>query len=144
MAAKSERIGGWEAELIDAGRVAHLGTNAASGWPHLVPVCYARIGDTFYIPIDEKPKASRDLARMQNITRDPRATLVIDRYDDAWQSLAWVRVECRARVVERGAGEPAALAQLRNRYAQYQAMPLEDRPMIVLDTARTVSWRWER
>ena len=143
MATERDWLTGWEAALVDESKVARLGTNAASGWPHLVPVCYARRGDTLYVPIDEKPKSSRNLARLRNVASDPRATLLIDRYDDAWQQLGWVRLGCEATVVM-GATLPDAIAALRDRYEQYMAMPLEERDLMVLAIRRVVSWRWER
>jgi PPOX class probable F420-dependent enzyme len=143
MAKELPRLTGWEAALVDESKVARLGTNSARGWPHLVPVCYARSGETMYIAIDEKPKTSRNLARLRNVASDPRATVLVDRYDDAWRQLAWVRLECEATVVM-GSTQPNALAALRARYQQYRAMPLEERELIVLAIRRVVSWRWER
>ena len=135
---------GWEAELIDQQPVARLGTNGPRGWPHLVPVCYALLNGAFYIPIDEKPKAGGTLARVANLTRDGKATLLVDRYDDAWEQLAWVRIECSATVLERGDSQPEALLALRHRYHQYQRMALEERELIVLTPERIVSWHWGR
>lgn len=132
----------WELHLLDELRVGRLGTIASDGRPHLVPVCYARIEDTFFIPIDEKPKRSLNLERVRNIERDPRVTLLFDRYDDDWTRLAWIRAEGTARVFPSGGEFAAALAALRARYAQYAAMALEERPLIQVTATSVSSWRW--
>lgn len=132
----------WELQLIADCRVARLATLAGDGRPHLVPVCYAFVGERFAIAIDEKPKSGRELARLANIERDARVSLLIDRYDDDWRQLAWVRIDGRAVVYERGDDWPEALRGLRSRYAQYTAMALESRRLIQITPARAASWRW--
>ena len=133
---------GWELELVEHSRVGRLGTIAASGQPHLVPVCYAVAGEGIAIAIDEKPKKTGTLARVRNIERDPRLTLLIDRYDDDWSQLAWVRIEGQATVLARGSEWPLALTQLRHRYKQYETMALEELPLVRIRAERVVSWRW--
>jgi PPOX class probable F420-dependent enzyme len=133
----------WELGLVSELRVARLGTIASAGAPHLGPVCYAFVDGRFAIAVDEKPKASTELARLRNIARDPRATLLLDRYDDDWTRLAWVRIEGSATVFETGNEWPAALAALRTRYHQYQTMSLESLPLIRIQPERVVSWHWQ-
>lgn len=132
-----------EAALLAECRSAVLGTIAPDGRPRLVPVCYALDGPAAIIAVDEKPKRPGELARVRDIRRDPRVTLLVDRYADDWQHLAWLRIEGEALVLARGDERPAALAALRARYPQYHAMALEDLPLIVITPRRIVSWRWE-
>lgn len=132
----------WEREFTDSCRVAHLGTTRADGRPHIVPVCFARTGDRFVTPVDEKPKRSQSLARATNIERDPRCTMLWDCYDEDWRQLAWVRADGVAAVVGQGGDLPEALAALRARYPQYRSMALERLPLIVFEPQRVVSWRW--
>lgn len=132
----------WAQDLIRESRVAILGTIDAQGRPHLVPVCFAEVDGQYVIAVDEKPKRPGTLARVRNINRDPRCTLLFQRYDDDWTRLAWVRIEGQSSIVTRGADAPEALASLRDRYPQYQLMDLEPRELIVVTPARTVSWRW--
>ena len=128
-------------ELLQECRVARLATIAADGRPRLVPVCYALVGDDIAIAIDEKPKSTTELARVRDVRRDPRVTLLVDRYDDAdWRRLAWLRLEANAAVLERGDQWPDALAALRARYPQYETMRLEERPMLRLTVTRAVAW----
>ena len=132
----------WQLELIAETRRAVLGTIAADGRPHLVPVCFALVDHTFGIAIDEKPKRPGRLARLRNIDRDPRVTLLIDRYADDWRQLAWLRVDGEATIVQRGGERPELLAALRGSYVQYRAMALEDSPLILVVPDRVSAWRW--
>ena len=134
----------WQRELIEESRVAHFGTISRDGRPHLVPVCYALSGGRFWVPIDAKPKTGAALTRVRNIGREPRAALLIDRYDEEWARLAWVRIDCRARVLARGESSADPLAALRARYRQYESMDLEERPLIELSPERVTGWRWDR
>lgn len=132
----------WQRELFEESRVARLGTLARDGRPHLVPVCFAVLREAIAVAVDEKPKRSTRLARLANVERDPRVTLLVDRYDDDWERLAWVRVDGRGSVFERGGMWPEALAELRRRYSQYQAMALEELPMLRIEPERIAGWRW--
>ncbi len=132
----------WQLELLDACRVARLGTIAPDGRPRLLPVCYALAGEAVVMAVDEKPKRGGRLARLRDIERDARVSLLVDRYDDDWTRLAWVRVEGTATVMARGSEHPAALDVLRGRYTQYRDMRLEELPLIALVPKRVVGWRW--
>jgi PPOX class probable F420-dependent enzyme len=136
------QLTGWERDLLDEIRVARLATIAPDGRPHLVPVCYGAVEGRIVIAIDEKPKRSNRLARLANIERDPRVTLLVDRYSDDWQQLAWVRIDGTAIVEPRGDARPEALAALRARYSQYREMALESLPLIVIEPETVRSWRW--
>jgi PPOX class probable F420-dependent enzyme len=132
---------GWQRDLLEAARVARLATISPDGRPHLVPVCYALVGGEIVIAVDEKPKRPGTLARIRNILRDPRASLLVDHYADDWDQLVWVRIDARARVLPAGSERPEALAALRTRYLQYREMALEGLPLIVLTPERVVAWR---
>jgi PPOX class probable F420-dependent enzyme len=132
---------GWQRDLLETARVARLATISPDGRPHLVPVCYALVEGELVIAVDEKPKRPGTLARVRNITRDPRATLLVDHYADDWDQLVWVRIDARARVLDAGSERPAALDALRTRYLQYREMALEGLPLIILTPEQVVSWR---
>ena len=134
----------WQATLLESARVARLGTIAAHGEPHLVPVCFALVGGEIVIPIDEKPKRhDRPIARIRNIERDRRVTFLVDHYDDAdWSALAWIRIDGEATVIAQGGAWPAALSALRLRYQQYGAMNLAELPLIRIRPTRVTGWRW--
>jgi PPOX class probable F420-dependent enzyme len=134
----------WQQALIDRCRTACLATVGPDGLPQLVPVCWVSISQGIVIPVDRKPKSSVRLARLRNIERDRRVSLLFDHYDEDWTQLAWVRIEGTASVIEPAAKLPEALTALRARYQQYAAMPLEDRPLILIEPGRVVGWRWYR
>lgn len=133
----------WQLDLLDQLPIARLATIATNGQPRLVPACFARVDDAIAIAIDEKPKRQHTrLARLADIDRDPRVTLLADRYDSDWSRLAWVRIEGIANVYESGRRWPAALDALRERYVQYRAMQLELLPLIRITPTRVTGWRW--
>jgi PPOX class probable F420-dependent enzyme len=128
-------------ELLGGARVARLGTVARDGRPRLVPICFALAGDVIYHAVDDKPKATRRLARLADLAADPRATVLADHYDDDWSALWWVRAEGRARVLEDMLATEAAhaLDLLAERYPQYRARP-PGGPVIALDVERITGW----
>ena len=126
-------------------RVARLATADAAGTPHVVPFCYALVGDRIYFAVDEKPKrpGGRALKRMRNIAENPAVALVADDYDEDWAALAFLLVHGRARVVTAARERGRALAALRARYPQYRTMALGDRehPVVRITPLRAHLWR---
>ncbi len=122
--------------VVEEARRAVMSTIAADGSPHAVPVCYGLRGDTFITPIDHKPKSGVKLARVKNLERDPRVTLLIDRWDEDWQRLIWVMVKGRAHL-EPG---PVMPAELTDRYEQFRGQ-MED-ALIVIEPDRIIWWSW--
>jgi PPOX class probable F420-dependent enzyme len=131
-------------KFLQRQKVAHLATADASGSPHVVPICFALLGDTIYVAIDEKPKTENiwKLRRLRNIAENPRVAIVVDAYDDTdWSRLGFVLVRARARVLARPDEEHArAVTALRERYAQYRGMALEGRPVLAMDVEAVTSW----
>ena len=109
-------------ERFAAARVARLATVAADGAPHLVPIVFALVGDVVWTAVDDKPKSTRALRRLDNIARHPRVSVLVDHYADDWAALWWVRADGDARIVPRTAPEAdAGLAALVAKYPQYAA-----------------------
>jgi PPOX class probable F420-dependent enzyme len=131
----------WQLELVEELRVARLATISPSGAPHLVPVCFALHAGTFWVAVDEKPKRSVRLARLRNIQSDSRVSLLLDRYDDDWTRLAWMRIDGEASIIPAGRDQPAALEALRHRYPQYRDMDLESRPLVRIEPVSITAWR---
>jgi PPOX class probable F420-dependent enzyme len=128
--------------FIRCARVAHLATADENGQPHVIPICFVFDGKCFYSAIDEKPKrtAPRKLKRLRNIEENPRVSLVIDRYDEDWNKLAYVLVFGKARVVVSGVNYRKAVNLLRRKYPQYRTMSIDRLPMILIRPTRTTSW----
>jgi PPOX class probable F420-dependent enzyme len=121
-------------------RVARLATVRPDGAPHVVPVVFALDGDTIWLMVDEKPKRHRRLQRLIDIERDPRASLLVDAYEEDWNRLWWVRADGRARLVEGGPELVHAQRQLAGRYPQEREQPPQG-PAIAVVVER---WRhWE-
>ena len=100
-----------------------------------------------YTPLDEKPKASPDpstLARVRDIQVRPAVSLLIDRWEEDWTGLAWLRLDGQAALIGSEAAESAAAAAaragLRQRYRQYREQALEDRPLIRIAVERIARW----
>jgi PPOX class probable F420-dependent enzyme len=141
--------------FVVAARRATLATLDGRGRPRLVPICFVvdqGDGDTggrltLYSAIDEKPKRSADpmsLGRVRDIVARPTATVLVDRWDEDWSRLAWVRLDCEAAILPTGRDEAdaraEAIAALRAKYPQYRAQDLEDRPLIRLDCRVGARW----
>lgn len=164
-----------QSRFVEAARRATLATRSPSGRPRPMPVCFAMVGalggaPRLYVPIDEKPKRStesRRLARVRDIEARPDVAVLVDRWDEDWSRLAWVRLEGTANVLwpshgsDRRPGEAAesnagdarvveepggaderrtAIGLLRARYPQYADHDLESRPLIRVVVTRIVEW----
>jgi coenzyme F420-0:L-glutamate ligase/coenzyme F420-1:gamma-L-glutamate ligase len=124
-------------------RVARLATADAGGRPHAVPVCFAYSSGAVYIALDEKPKdvPVTRLKRVRNIRENPNVTLVVDRYAEDWNLLAFVMVRGRAELLEPGTEEHGgAVRLLRGKYHQYEEMKIEQNPVITIRPENVASW----
>jgi PPOX class probable F420-dependent enzyme len=145
-----------ERAFLAAARTATLATrpaDAADGAARLVPVCFVALDPDpattrVYTPLDDKPKRTADpraLARVRDILADPRVTLLVDRWDEDWSHLGWLRFDGRATLLEPGAPATAiehrrAVEALRAKYPQYAGHALETRPVIAVTIVRVSSW----
>jgi PPOX class probable F420-dependent enzyme len=125
--------------LVEEARVARLATLEADGRPHLVPICFALDGDILYSAVDRKPKRSRRLRRLENITSNPHVTLLVDHYQEDWSKLWWVRLRGVARVLAEGPEHDRALALLAAKYEQYRADPPTG-PVVAVAISEWRSW----
>ena len=139
-----------QARFLADARVARLATADANGRPHVIPVCfaYADLGfgsECIYIVLDQKPKSAEltRLRRVRNILANPQASLIVDHYDEDWQSLHYVLVSCHAQLLSGDEEEAAqAVALLRRKYQQYLEMDLEGNPVIRLTPHRYTAWSY--
>ncbi len=134
-----------ERRFLVAQRRIVLVTIAPAGRPRPVPICFVLAPDApvLYTPLDDKPKRTDDplaLARVRDITADPRVAVLADRWDEDWTRLAWLRAEGRASLLDPGAEHAAAIAVLRATYAQYATHALDARPLIRVELERVTSW----
>src|ERR1700751_6033703 len=116
-----------QTRFLAACRVGHLATADARAMPHLVPVCFVVSEGALYITIDQKPKGdARALKRLRNITENPVAALVADRWDEDWTRLGWVMLRGPAEILTDGSEHDRAHELLRSRYPQYRGMELAE------------------
>ncbi|HLM65416.1 MAG TPA: TIGR03668 family PPOX class F420-dependent oxidoreductase [Acidimicrobiales bacterium] len=148
-------------------RVGRLATVTPEGRPHVVPCCFALVpgpgaggldvgagggpgagvtgaagvtgggGDTLVSAVDAKPKSTLALRRLANLRAHPAASLLVDRYDEDWSALWWVRVDGTGRVLDDGPARERALDVLAAKYAPYR----ERRPPGPVVAIAVTAWR---
>lgn len=118
-------------------RVAYLATVTPAGAPHLVPIVFALLDETVYSVVDQKPKRTTDLQRLTNVRATPRASLLVDHYEEDWRNLWWVRADGTARTLEANDPEArGALEALSERYPQQRPTG----PVLAVDVDRWTGW----
>jgi len=134
-------------KLLDTWPVARLATLTPEGRPHQVPIVFARVQGLLWSPIDAKPKAPVELARVRHLRASPAASLLLDDYAEDWSRLWWLRIDVTARVVEPATldADPeaaAAVAALRAKYPQYARVAVLREPHVLLELQplRIESW----
>ena len=110
-------------ELVISARVGVLATIDPAGLPNLVPFCFAFGDDVVYSAVDEKPKSTKRLRRLENVRRDPRVTVLLDHYEEDWTKAWWVRLSGLARVVDDEDEIARARELLIEKYPQYRRDP---------------------
>ncbi|WP_214367628.1 TIGR03668 family PPOX class F420-dependent oxidoreductase [Pseudonocardia sp. H11422] len=125
---------------VAAAQVARLATLRGDGTPRLVPVTFALVDGLACSAVDEvKPKRSAKLARLADIERDPRVALLVDRYDEDWSTLWWVRIDGTAVVQTGGAFRERALDALAAKYPPYRSARPQG-PLLVISPERWAGW----
>jgi PPOX class probable F420-dependent enzyme len=120
-------------DRVRAARVARLATLRPDGTPHLVPICFALVGDDTRVvsAVDEKPKSTPALQRLANLRANPAATLLVDHYDEDWNRVWWVRMDGRGRVIDDEPERDRAAAALRAKYDQYAQMSFSGAALVI-------------
>jgi PPOX class probable F420-dependent enzyme len=113
--------------FLQEARVGHLATAGASAEPSVVPVCFAIDPPHVFTVIDAKPKrvGAEQLRRVRNLRANPRAALVVDRWDEDWSRLGYVLLRGTVELIEQGPAHARGLELLRAKYDLYRAMKLE-------------------
>ena len=125
------------AELIQWERVCRVATAGRRGMPHLVPVCHVLHGGKIYFASGD------DSRKVKNLRENPRITVTVDCYSDAWAGLKGVMVQGRARLIERGPRFRKIRALLYKKYPQYPgeaAIAESDSVVIEVAPVRVFSW----
>ena len=126
-----------EAQFVQWERVCRVATAAARGWPHSVPVCHVLWNGKVYFG------SGRDAKKVLNLKANPRVTVTVDLYSDAWENLKGVMVQGTARLIERGARFRRIRALLYTKYPQYPreaALDPKDSVIVEITPTRIFSW----
>lgn len=137
-----------ELAFLVAARRAILATINPDGRPRPVPICFiVDAADPASVrlltPLDDKPKAVDDkrvLARVRDIRARPEVSVLVERWDEDWSHLGWLRLNGQATLLEPGDVPPDAVERLRSKYPQYATHALESSPMIAIVVERASSW----
>ena len=127
---------------LDATDRGFLSTADGSGRPTVVPVCFVYMNGRIYIPIDDKPKTTRTLARGKNIASNPRVAFIVDNYSQNWKKLSYLLVHGKARVVGDQKEAETAKGLLVEKYPQYRRLKLKE-AVIAISIERTKLWEFE-
>ena len=127
-------------EVLLEARRAVMTTIDPGGQPHAVPVIFSVYGDALVSPIDRKPKSGKRLVRLRNLERNPRVTLLADRWSEDWHDLAWVMIRGL------GAFQPAedSTREVEAIIARFQGYreELEGSGVIRIEPQRVSWWSW--
>jgi PPOX class probable F420-dependent enzyme len=135
-------LGADEARALVAGaRVAHLATTNTGLGVDVVPITFALLpGDRLVSIVDQKPKSTTRLRRLDNIRANPDVTVLVDHYEDDWTRLWWVRMRGTASVVAEGERFEEARDALTGRYPQYVEAPPPG-PVVSVAVEQWTGWR---
>ncbi|WP_112248310.1 TIGR03668 family PPOX class F420-dependent oxidoreductase [Kribbella monticola] len=97
---------------------AFLATTGEDLRPHIVPITFVLTEDALTFAVDHKPKTTRSLRRLANITFNPQVAVLCDHYTPDWTHLWWVRANGHATINDTG-----PLDALAAKYPQYAESP---------------------
>jgi nitroimidazol reductase NimA-like FMN-containing flavoprotein (pyridoxamine 5'-phosphate oxidase superfamily) len=131
------RLAGKVADFVQWERVCRVATVGAAGVPHVVPVCHVLAGGKLYFGSGD------DGRKTTNIVENPRVTVVVDAYSDAWSTLRGVMIQGRARLIERGPRFRRVRDQLYRKYPQYpREAALSPADSVVVEVTPTHVFTW--
>jgi PPOX class probable F420-dependent enzyme len=133
---KLDELPDWALSLLDTARVGHLALLDEEDLPRVLVVTFAVFEGALWSAIDQKPKRTPEPARVRRLRRRPEASLLVDRYDDDWSTLAWVELRGRVSVEPLG----PALEALTAKYPQYVDQRPQG-PLLRLAPQRFACWR---
>jgi PPOX class probable F420-dependent enzyme len=129
--------------------VARLATLNLDGSPHQIPIVFSWHDGCFWSPIDGKPKRGGQPTRVDNAIANPAASILIDKYDDDWTQLWWIRAELEVTVIHLNEVNPEMLLQGRRaerklveKYPQYKSTAVLREPATILSMRPTAMMSW--
>ena len=135
--------------LLTTWPVERLATLNVDGSPHQIPIVFTWHDGCFWSPIDGKPKQKAQPTRVRNAIANPTASLLIDKYDDDWTQLWWIRADLEITVVQLHEADTETLEiarqakrKLEEKYLQYDSTPGLRKPAIILSMRPTALTSW--
>ena len=128
------------ADFVQWERVCRVATAGPSGVPHVVPVCHALANGKLYFG------SGNDGRKAKNLAENPRVTVVIDAYSEAWSLLRGVMIQGRATVIARGPRFSRVRDLLYAKYPQYRreaALAPSDSVVVEVTPTHVFSWGFE-
>lgn len=118
-----------------------LATIATDGSVDAVPFVFHAARPLLHFAVDDvKPKGTLELARLANLRRDPRVTVVADHYEPEWSRLWWVRAKGPAEVLDDGREITATLDALAAKYEPYRSRRPPG-PVVRIRVISIAGWR---
>ena len=138
-------------ESLHNSRIARLATvDPENNQPYVVPVVFAFDDNNIFIPIDDKPKKTKNsnqLKRVKNIQKNPNISFLIDTYDDKnWDNLSYLMIQGKARIINMVNDKDTikqAHSLLSDKYLQYKntIVGMGDK-CIVIDIQKAITWKY--
>jgi PPOX class probable F420-dependent enzyme len=138
-------------ETLNNSKIARLATvDPENNQPYLVPVVFVFNGYNIFIPIDDKPKKTRNsnqLKRVKNIQKNPNISFLIDTYDEEdWNNLSYLMIQGKARIVVNRLKDidtiKIAHYLLSEKYLQYKNLVGMGDSCIVIDIQKVIKWKY--
>ena len=138
-------------ESLRNSRIARLATvDPENNQPYVVPVIFAFDGNNIFIPIDNKPKKTKNsnqLKRVKNIQKNPNISFLIDTYDDKnWNNLSYLMIQGKAKIVNMLKDTDTiktAHFLLSEKYLQFKKIVVGIGDIcIVIDIQKAISWKY--
>jgi PPOX class probable F420-dependent enzyme len=107
----------------------------------VVAFVFAMQGDRIVHAIDQKPKHTMALKRIANIKANPRVSVLVDHYSDAWDGLWWVRADGIGQILEDEEARSGPVRLLTKKYEQYREQPPAG-PVIAVDVTKWTGWSY--
>lgn len=126
-----------EAQLIQWERVCRVATAGGSGWPHSVPVCHVLEDGRIYFA------SASEARKVRNLKVNPRVTVTVDCYSDAWEHLKGVMVQGKATLIDRGPRFRKVRQLLYKKYPQYPGeAALDEKGSVIVEVTPTRVFSW--
>ena len=124
-------------KLIELERVCHVATSGKKGVPHVVPVVHVLAEGKIYFASEKKAR------KVANLRENPRVTVTVDLYAEAWSNVKGVMVQGEAKLIEKGPSFRRIRDLLYEKYPQYptaSAIGERDSTIIEVTPRNVFSW----